>query len=93
MLVQGVAPIQAVGIPRAAILSDQQGSYVWVVADGNKTELRRVQLGQSTPQTAIVSAGLKEGETVVVDGLQRVRPGIVVSPGPPAAQPTLAPRT
>ena len=93
VLVQGVAPIQAVGIPRGAILSDQQGSYVWVVADGNKTELRRVQLGQSTPQTAIVSAGLKEGETVVVDGLQRVRPGIVVSPGPPAAQPTLTPRT
>ena len=49
MLLQGVEPVQALGIPRAAVLSDQQGNYVWVVGDGNKVEQRRVQLGQSTP--------------------------------------------
>ena len=96
VLLQGVEPIQALAIPRVAILSDQQGDYVWVVGEGGKVEQRRVQLGQSTPDTAVISSGLKQGETVVVDGVQRVRPGIVVNPSPagagPAVPPT-APRT
>ena len=93
---QGVEPVQALGIPRAAILSDQQGNYVWVVGDGNKAEQRRVQLGQSTPETAVIASGLKEGDSVVVDGVQRVRPGIVVNPAPanaPPAMPPQGPRT
>ncbi len=89
VLLQGVMPIEAIGIPRAAVLSDQQGDYVWVVGDGNKAEQRRIQLGQSTPETAVISSGLKEGEMVVVDGVQRVRPGAVVNPGPAAAPPAL----
>ena len=96
VLLEGVEPVQALAIPRTAILADQQGNYVWVVGDGNKVEQRRVQLGQSTPDTAVIAAGLKEGEMVVVDGVQRVRPGIVVSPAPAASGPTLptqAPRT
>ncbi len=89
---QGVQPVQALAIPRSSVLSDQQGSYVWVVGEGNKAEQRRIQLGQSTPETAVVSAGLKEGETVVVDGLQRVRPGVVVNPAPADAPPTVPPQ-
>lgn len=82
VLLEGVAPIQVLAVPRAAVLSDQQGDYVFVVGPGNKVEQRRVQLGQSTPTTASITSGLKAGEMVVVDGLQRVRPGIVVQPGP-----------
>ncbi len=96
VLLEGVEPIEALAIPRAAVLSDQQGDYVWVVADGNKAEQRRVQLGQSTPASAVIASGLKEGETVVVDGVQRVRPGIVVNPAPANAPPAIAaqaPRT
>ena len=89
---QGVEPIQAIGIPRAAILSDQQGNYVWVVGEGNKVEQRRVQLGQSTPETAVIASGLKEGETVVADGVQRVRPGIVVAPAPITPPPSVPPQ-
>ncbi|MBV8589145.1 MAG: efflux transporter periplasmic adaptor subunit, partial [Acetobacteraceae bacterium] len=81
-IVEGVQPVQVLGIPRAAVLSDQQGNYVFVVNAQNRAEQRRIQLGQSTPETAVVTAGLKEGETVIVDGLQRVRPGIEVQPGP-----------
>ena len=92
VLLEGVQPIQALAIPRAAVLSDQQGSYVWVVGPGDKAEQRRIQLGQSTPATAVVSAGLKEGEQVVVDGVQRVRPGIVLKPSPASAQPTMPPQ-
>jgi hypothetical protein len=48
------------GIPRAAVLSDQQGDYVYVVDAQNRAEIRRIQLGQSTPTTAVVTNGLKE---------------------------------
>lgn len=92
VLLQGVEPVQALAVPRAAVLSDQQGSYVWVVGDGNKVEQRRVQLGQSTPDVAVISAGLKEGETVVLDGVQRVRPGLVVNPAPAAQGPQMPPQ-
>jgi membrane fusion protein (multidrug efflux system) len=88
--VEGIQPVMALGIPRKAVLSDQQGDFVYVVGAGNKVEQRRIQLGQSTPTTAVVAGGLREGEMVVSDGIQRVRPGIEVSPGPasppPAAQ-------
>ena len=89
VMLQGVEPIRALAIPRAAVLTDQQGSYVWVVNDQKKIEQRRIQLGQSTPDTAVIAGGLKEGETVVADGVQRVRPGIEVNPSPIAPGPSL----
>ena len=73
---------------RAAVLSDQQGEYVYVVDAQNKAEIRRIQLGQSTPSTAVVTNGLKEGELVVTEGLQRVRPGQSVSPAPASPPPS-----
>ena len=81
----------ALGIPRKSVLSDQQGDYVYVVGSDNKVEQRRIQLGQSTPTTAVVAGGLKEGEMVVTEGIQRVRPGIEVSPGPASPPPPIAP--
>jgi membrane fusion protein (multidrug efflux system) len=88
VLVEGVQPVMALGIPRKAVLSDQQGDYVYVVGAGNKIEQRRIQLGQSTPTVAVVAGGLKDGEMVVTEGIQRVRPGIVVSPGPASPPPS-----
>lgn len=80
--VAGIEPIMALGIPRSAVLSDQQGDYVYVVDAQNHVTQQRIELGQSTPTVAVVTSGLQDGETVVVDGLQRVRPGIVVAPTP-----------
>jgi membrane fusion protein, multidrug efflux system len=76
------------GIPRAAILSDQQGDYVYVVDGQNRAVVRRIHLGQSTPSTAVVTSGLKEGELVISEGVQRARPGEVVSPGPASPAPS-----
>jgi membrane fusion protein (multidrug efflux system) len=90
VLVEGIQPVMALGIPRKAVLSDQQGDYVYVVGTDNKVEQRRIQLGQSTPTTATVAGGLKEGEMVVADGIQRVRPGIEVNPGPASPPPPSA---
>ncbi len=89
VLVEGIEPVQALGIPRKAVLSDQQGDYVYVVGPDNKAQIRRITLGQSTPTTAVVASGLKEGETVIAEGIQRARPGLAVNPGPLSPQPTL----
>jgi membrane fusion protein (multidrug efflux system) len=83
---EGVQPVEILAVPRAAVLSDQQGDYVYVVGADNKAEQRRVQLGQSTSTIAAVISGLQEGEHVIVEGLQRVRPGQPVSPGPASPQ-------
>jgi membrane fusion protein (multidrug efflux system) len=93
VMVEGVEPITVLAIPRAAVLSDQQGDYVYVVDGQNKAQRRSIQLGQSTPSTAVVSNGLKEGELVISEGLQRVRPDQVVSPGPATPPPPIAPQT
>jgi len=87
VLLEGVQPITVLAIPRAAVLSDQQGDYVYIVDTQNKAEIRRIQQSQSTPSTAVIVNGLKEGELVVSEGLQRVRPGETVSPGPPSVKP------
>jgi membrane fusion protein (multidrug efflux system) len=88
VLVEGIQPVMALGIPRKAVLSDQQGDYVYVVGEDKKVEQRRVQLGQSTPTIAVIAGGLKEGEMVVAEGIQRVRPGIEVNPGPASPPPS-----
>ena len=80
--------VELLSVPRAAVLSDQQGDYVYTVDAGNKVQQTRVRLGQSTPVTVSVLSGLTEGQMVVLDGIQRVRPGLVVTPGP--ASPPLA---
>ncbi len=78
-----IEPVQLLTIPRAALLTDQRGDFVYVVGPDNKAERRAVRTGpQSTPQLASIAEGLKEGEQVVVEGLQRVRPGAAVSPAP-----------
>jgi membrane fusion protein (multidrug efflux system) len=82
VLLEGVQPVEVLAIPRAAVLSDQQGDYVFTVGPDNKAEQRRIQLGQSTSTIAAVISGLNPGDKVIVEGLQRVRPGQPVSPGP-----------
>src|SRR5580704_10926074 len=62
VIVEGVQPIAVLAIPRAAVLSDQQGEYVYVVDAQNKAQVRRIQLGQSTSSAAVVTSGLSEGE-------------------------------
>jgi membrane fusion protein (multidrug efflux system) len=82
---EGVEPVEVLAVPRSAVLSDQQGEYVYVVGADNKAEQRRIQLGQSTPTIAAVMSGISLGDKVIVEGLQKVRPGQPVSPGPVSA--------
>ena len=83
VILEDVQPTDAITIPRAAVLADQEGDYVFVVGADNKAEQRRIRLAKSsTPAVAAVTRGLNEGENVIVDGIQRVRAGQAVSPGP-----------
>jgi membrane fusion protein (multidrug efflux system) len=90
VLLEGVEPIMVLAIPRASVLSDQQGDYVYVVDAQSKAQIRRIHLGQSTPTTAVVTTGLDEGELVIAEGTQRVRAGEAVSPAPASPAPTIS---
>ena len=71
---------EAVLINDSAVGTDQTVRYVLVVSAGNKAEYRPVQLGPIVDGLRVVESGLASGETIVVNGLQRVRPGAQVQP-------------
>ncbi len=58
-----------------AVGSDQSKRFVYVVGPGNKAVFREITLGQSVNGKRVVISGLKPGERVILDGLQRVMPG------------------
>ncbi|WP_018235009.1 efflux RND transporter periplasmic adaptor subunit [Ensifer sp. BR816] len=76
------APAEKLVISDRAIGSDQDKKFVLVVGSDNKVEYRQVTLGPTADGLRIVETGLKPGESIVVNGLQRVRPGVVVAPQP-----------
>ena len=74
-------------VAAAPIAQDQSGSYLFVVNDKNVAEQRRVKTGVSRDGLVSITEGLKAGEKVIIQGQQRVRPGMTVTPtqAPPAA--------
>lgn len=70
----------ALAVSERAIGTDQDKKYVLVVDAENKAVYREVTLGPSVEGLRIVTQGLKPGERIVVNGLQRVRPGAIVAP-------------
>jgi membrane fusion protein (multidrug efflux system) len=79
VLVERGAPHSSLVVPQSAILLDQAGNYVMVVDETKKVEQRRVTTGVEQGRNVVVSNGLKEGELVIVEGIQKVRPGQVVA--------------
>lgn len=69
-------------IPEIAILEDQSGTYVYVVDKDNKVQHRSVTVRYKVEGMRVVLKGLKAGESVVTQGLQKVRPGMEVQPKP-----------
>ncbi len=70
----------AVVVPQIALQNDQTGSYVLIVDKSNKVVKRVVKLGEQAGIDWVVKDGLKEGERVIVQGIQKVHPGVVVNP-------------
>lgn len=71
-------------IPQRAVQSGPQGQFVTLVGAENKAAPRPVKTGGMAGEDFIIAEGLKGGELVIVDGLQRARPGTVVKPVIPA---------
>ncbi len=79
-------------VPLSVIANDQTGPYLFVVGADNKAEQRRIKPGIERDGMIAIEDGLKPGEKVIVQGQQRVRPGMVVAPElAPAATPPAQP--
>ncbi len=76
----GSSPYQAVLVDDKAIGTDLASRFVLVVGNDGALQYRPVQLGEKAGSLRIIKNGLKQGEQIVVNGLQRVRPGVVVEP-------------
>ena len=69
-------------IPQPALVESQIGKQVFVVNADNKVESRIVEVGRGYQGQWIIKKGLKKGEKVIVEGTQKVRPGMVVDAKP-----------
>ncbi len=70
----------AILIDDRAVNTDQSQKYVFVLGPGNVIEYRRVKLGRIIDGLRVVREGLKPADVIVVNGAQRVHPGIAVNP-------------
>jgi membrane fusion protein (multidrug efflux system) len=83
VVLQAGTPESAIVVAQSALQVDQQGVYVLISDAEGKAQIRRIQTGAPQGANIAVTQGLKEGELVIVDGAQKVRPGQVVSATPP----------
>jgi membrane fusion protein (multidrug efflux system) len=80
----------AILLPQRAIQELQGKYYVWIVDDKGKAQQRDVQMGPRIDNGWQVQQGLKAGDVVVVDGVQRLKPGAAVNATPAANAPDAA---
>jgi len=73
-------PEPALMVPQQALQIDQAGAFVLIVNNEKKVEVRRVETGPTKGANIAITKGLKAGEEVITEGIQRVRPGQVVNP-------------
>jgi membrane fusion protein (multidrug efflux system) len=79
VIVATEAPQRLLSVPQEAVQNDQAGTFVLVVGADSKVEVKRVQTGISREGAVAVTSGLQEGERVIVQGIQKVRPGMTVA--------------
>lgn len=72
----------AITVPQQAVTQTPGGSAVMVVGEDNKVTSRLVKTGSSNNNNWVIESGLKSGERVIVEGLQKVQPGATVKPVP-----------
>jgi membrane fusion protein (multidrug efflux system) len=70
----------AVLIPQRCITERQGRHSVFVVGEGNKVSVREVQVGPTVNGSWLIREGLKAGEKIVYEGLQRVKEGTIIQP-------------
>jgi membrane fusion protein (multidrug efflux system) len=67
-------------VPQKAVTQMQSAQVVYVVGEGNKVAIRTVSVGDRVGQDYIITDGLKPNDRIIVEGIQKARPGAVVNP-------------
>lgn len=80
LVIEQTAPQEVTTIPLAAVSTDQQGQFVYLVNQQDVVERRKVELGPQRDGLVAISSGLSPGDRVIVQGQQKVRPGAKVAP-------------
>lgn len=78
--IQGGVDLNGITVPQRAVQISQQGASVMVLAPGNIATARPIKVGRLEGDSWVVLEGLKRGDRVIVDGLQKVMPGAKVAP-------------
>lgn len=79
VVARGTEPATALAVPQAAVQEDRSGYYVLVVDAESKVEVRRIVAGDQVDSDWVVNDGLSKGERVIVQGVQKVQPGMTVN--------------
>jgi len=80
VLMEGAKPSPAIVVPQQALQFDQTGYFVLTVDAENKVKVQPVGIGGGYETDVTITSGLKVGDRVITDGVQKVRPGQVVAP-------------
>ena len=78
--IRATEPEMRLVIPQTAVQQDQAGQMVLTLDENNVVQVTRVTMGERVDMDWVVLGGLEEGQTVIVEGLQRARPGTTVQP-------------
>lgn len=70
----------SITVPQRAVMASAEGQYVYRVTEGNAVEPVVIDVGGLSGTNWIVRNGLNEGDKIIVNGLQKVRPGAIVAP-------------
>lgn len=76
---------QVIAVPQTAVLQGNQGRYVWTVDAQGKAAQRPVETGAWVDRDWIIRKGLEAGDTVIVDNLMKLNPGVAVAAAQPVA--------
>jgi membrane fusion protein (multidrug efflux system) len=81
ILIEQAVEQAALTVPEQAVQRDSSGkAQLYVVGKDDVAEMRTVTVGRTTGQQVVITAGLKDGERVVVEGFQKIHPGAAVKP-------------
>lgn len=73
---------QAISVPQQSVIRSNEGASVWVVGADGKVAARSITTGSVQGNDWLVRSGLTAGDRVIVEGLQKIKPGITVKPVP-----------
>jgi len=76
-------------VPQTAVLTNDQGKFVYVVNDKNEATIKPIVVGNWVGKDWVVLSGLELGDKVIVDNIIKIRPGAAVSPHPAGEQPSM----